>query len=136
MKERLKSMKRLVCLQEKIAQFSAIEQAQRLSELNELARESASVVDVLGNGSLAWSVFPDISNRFLANLEDKKRSAADEARKASETASREGRALESLVKRHSALAREDTERRENETRLESMRFGPAASASRKVDWLD
>jgi hypothetical protein len=133
MADRLKSLKRLVCAQEKMAHLRQVQQVQRQSELNELTRQSESVAEVLENGVLAWSVFPDLSNRFYANLQDAKRKASDVARNASDAAGREGRMLESLMTQHAALVRDEFERRENDARLESMRFGPAASGSRKVD---
>jgi hypothetical protein len=133
MTDRLKSMKRLVSAQEKIASLRQVQQLQRQSELNELTRQSESVAEILDNGVLAWSVFPDLANRFYSNLEDAKRRAADAARNASDAAGREGRMLESLMKQRASLVRDEFERRENDARLESMRFGPAASGSRKVD---
>ncbi len=133
MTDRLKNMKRLVIAQEKIANLRQVQQLQRQSELNELTRQSESVAEVLENGVLAWSVFPDLANRFYSNLEDAKRKAAEAARKAAGAAGREDRMLESLMKRHGSLLRDEFERRENDARLECMRFGPAASGSRKVD---
>jgi hypothetical protein len=133
MTERLRSMKRLVDLQKKIAQLRIVQQAQSQTVLNKLTRESASMAEILESGVLAWSVFPDLSNRFYARLEHAKQKAADAARMASGAAGREGRMLESLLKQHAGLRREEFERHENDARLESMRFGPAASVSRKVD---
>lgn len=129
----LKSLQRLVILQEKVAELRKTQQLKCLSELNEIARQSASVAEVLESGGLAWTVFPDFASRFYARLEGEKRGAAEAARNASDAAAREGKMLESLQKRHAALAREEFERRENAARLESMRFDGAASASRKVD---
>jgi hypothetical protein len=125
MPNRLKSMKRLVGLQEKVAEIRKIRQLKCQSELNEITRQSASVAEVLESGGLAWTVFPELANRFYANLEDKRRNAAGAARTAADAAGREGKMLESLTKQHATLAREEFERRENAARLESMRFGRA-----------
>jgi hypothetical protein len=133
MPSRLKSLERLVSLQGKVAELRKTQQIKCQSELNDIARKSASAAEVLESGGLAWSVFPDLANRFYANLEDERRRAADAASTAADLAGREGKMLESLQKQHAALAREEFGRRENDARLESMRLTGAASASRKVD---
>jgi hypothetical protein len=133
MPSRLLSLQRLVGLQEKVADLRKNQQLKCQSDLNEITRQSASAAEVLESGGLAWTVFPDLANRFYARIEDEKRIAADAVLRAADAAGREKKALESLQKRHATLAREEFGRRENDARLESMRFTSAASASRKVD---